>query len=111
MELVDTAGQTTKYTYNSVGMLIKSEYGNGVVETFTYNSLYHLVSIKTTKQGTTLSSFDYTRDSSGKILKVEELSGRVVSYSYDSESRLVSEFILEDGISVSRSMLRSYQGG
>ncbi|MFN4774237.1 MAG: RHS repeat-associated core domain-containing protein [Pseudanabaena sp.] len=108
LELVDTAGQTTKYTYNSVGMLIKSEYGNGVVETFTYNSLYHLVSIKTTKQGTTLSSFDYTRDSSGKILKVEELSGRVVSYSYDSESRLVSEFILEDGISVSRSINYTY---
>ncbi len=90
--MTDVEGTTT-YTYDANGNRTSTEYPNGVVTTYGYNSINALVSeVTTDSDDNILASYEYTIGSNGERLSCTEL-GRTVEYTYDELERLTSETV------------------
>ncbi|MTJ15867.1 MULTISPECIES: DUF4114 domain-containing protein [unclassified Dolichospermum] len=87
----DADNGVTDYDYDAVGNLIKTKFGNGVIENQQYDLLNRLTYLENRNQTNVISSYTYTLDGMGNRLKVEENDGRIVEYSYDDLYRLTQE--------------------
>jgi len=92
ISVTDSEGTTT-YTYDAVGNRTSTTYPNGVVTTYSYNSINVLVSeVTTDSNDNILASYEYTIGANGERLSCTEL-GRTVDYTYDALERLTSETV------------------
>ena len=92
ISVADPEGTTT-YSYDAVGNRTSTAYPNGVVTTYSYNSINALVSeVTTDSDDNILASYEYTIGSNGERLSCTEL-GRTVEYTYDALERLTSETV------------------
>jgi RHS repeat-associated protein len=92
---VTNQGGITRYEYDAVGNLVRTELPNNVVETRSYDDLYRLVSLESRGDSGILARFLYTVDGVGNRTDIIEGTGRQVHYTYDELSRLVGETITE----------------
>jgi len=100
----------TVYSYDLLGNIESITYGNGVVETRSYDSQNRLREVvQRDSNDELLSSYSYTFDAAGNIASVEELDGRRVEYVYDGLNRLVKEEIM-DQLEGNRTIEYSYDG-
>ena len=100
-----TGANTTTYLYDLVGNIASVTEPNGVVTTYSYNSLNRLTDeVVKNAVGTTLASYSYTLDNAGNRTGVTEtqllpngtVNTRTVAYQYDNLYRLLSETISGD---------------
>jgi RHS repeat-associated protein len=108
--VTDSAGGVTTYAYDAAGNRASVTYPNGIVTTYTYDSLQRLTALENeTSTGTVVSGYTYTLGPAGNRLSVTEHSGRVVDYTYDALYRLVEEAI-SDSVAGDETVGYTYDG-
>jgi RHS repeat-associated protein len=83
---IDAKGNTTQYTYDSVGNVTAVTYPDGTKETATYDVQGNL-DVTANRRGQLL---DRTVNSKGQVTREAWSDGTVRDYVYDSRSRLIS---------------------
>ena len=82
--------KTTVYKYSMNGRRTSVTYPDGTKETYTYDKVNNVLTLKNTKKDSSLiSSYEYTYDSNGNVLTKKEEKG-ITSYIYDELNRLSS---------------------
>ena len=82
--------KTTVYKYSLNGRRTSVTYPDGTKETYTYDKVNNVLTLKNTKKDSSLiSSYEYTYDSNGNVLTKKEEKG-ITSYIYDELNRLSS---------------------
>jgi RHS repeat-associated protein len=88
----DVNGATTSYFYDAEGNILNVNYGNGVIETRTYDELNRMMSNELRDGlGNLLSRVDYEREANGNISQVSYSNGDATTYRYDANNRLLQE--------------------
>ena len=91
VRVVDHNGKATLYEYDANGNRSAVRYANGIVASYTYDSLNRLIKEKIAdKNGNNIAVYEYTLDKNGNRIKAVE-NGKETSYSYDKLNRLVKE--------------------
>ena len=91
IRVVDHNGKATLYEYDENGNRSAVKYANGVVATYTYDSLNRLVKEKIVdKNGNNIAVYEYTLDKKGNRIKAVE-NGGTTEYEYDKLNRLTKE--------------------
>ena len=91
VRVVDHNGKATLYEYDENGNRSAVKYANGVVATYTYDSLNRLIKEKIVdKNGNNIAVYEYTLDKKGNRIKAVE-DGVVTEYEYDKLNRLTKE--------------------
>ena len=92
----DSLQGVTSYFYDDASNLKRTVFGNGVVESRSYDRLNRLEFLENKLGDTVISSYDYTLDLVGNRRSVLEDTGRLVEYDYDALYRLTEEKISND---------------
>ena len=88
----DGNGNTTSYTYDLRGRLIRTDYADGTYETVTYQ----IANRKTTNRNRAGYTQINQYDENGNLLNVKESDGTLLaSYTYDIRGRVVTERIYQ----------------
>jgi RHS repeat-associated protein len=101
-ELTDGGGNLiVKYTYDSVGLLIQKDMGNGTRSTYQYDSNHNVLSmVDYAPDHTTINSYDdYTYDALNNVLTCTSQDG-TWTYTYDADSELVHAVFASSNIAV-----------
>ena len=89
--MTDPDGGVTRYTYDAVGNLVRTELPNGTSETREYDDLNRLTFLENRGPSGVISSYRYTLAATGRRDAVVEDTGRRVDYGYDALDRLIDE--------------------
>ena len=92
----DSLQGVTSYFYDDASNLKRTVFGNGVVESRSYDKLNRLEFLENKLGDTVISSYDYSLDLVGNRRAVLENTGRLVEYDYDALYRLTEEKISND---------------
>jgi RHS repeat-associated protein len=96
--VTDPLGRVYNHNYDADGNRIALAYPNGVVTTYTYNTLNRLIELRTrTGLGAVVQQYVYTLASVGNRTRVEEHNGTVRAYVYDALDRLTHEAVIQNG--------------
>ena len=88
VRVVDHNGNATIYEYDANGNRSAVRYANGIVATYTYDSLNRLTKEKIVdKNGENIAVYEYTLDKKGNRIKAVE-DGKTTEYEYDKLNRL-----------------------
>lgn len=91
VRVVDHGGKATLYEYDENGNRSAVRYANGVVATYTYDSLNRLIKEKIVdKNGNNIAVYAYTLDKKGNRVKAVQ-DGSTIEYVYDKLNRLTKE--------------------
>ena len=85
-------GETTQYTYDKAGNVIKTVRSSGINTEYTYDEQSRLVKIVNTRDGEILSSFSYAYDKTGNVISEGAVSSETsahMDYVYDNSSQLI----------------------
>lgn len=99
---------TTVYGYDAVGNLSSCVTGNGVTNTWQYNSLNRLTNLTARTVSGVIASYAYSLGAAGNRTNVVESSGRAVAYRYDQLYRLTNEVISADAVGPNGSINYQY---
>ena len=87
---------TTTYTYTPAGSRASVTQANGVITSYSYDSLNRLTQLTSrASNGAVLQQYNYTLDASGRRTRIVEHNGRISEYRYDDLFRLVEEAITD----------------
>jgi len=87
-----TTNYVTAASYQPFGSPASLSFGNGAVETRTYDQRYHPSGVQLTAAGSTLASYAYASDPVGNITQITDSTnaGYSRTFAYDDVSRLVT---------------------
>ena len=100
----DSVQGVTSYFYDDGNNLKRTVFGNGVVESRSYDKLNRLEFLENKLGDTVISSYDYSLDLVGNRRAVLEDTGRLVEYDYDALYRLTEERISNDPLGDNRTI-------
>lgn len=89
----DTAGHTSRYTYDGAGNLTSSTDAGGYVTCFDYDEANQPIAITDALGNTTRRTFDLN----GRLASVTNALGHVTSYRYDGKGQLVEQIDAKGG--------------
>ncbi len=84
--MVDSAGQTWKYTYNERGLPLTLTNPTNGVTTYTYNADLTLASMKDSDTGETRYGYDALK----RVNAITDAAGQIVNLSYDANDRIIT---------------------
>lgn len=85
------------YTYDSVGNVVKADFGNGTSTEYSYDKGNQITSLINKIGSDVISSYAYTYLYDGNVASKTENTGKVTSYTYDGLNRLKKESVTGNG--------------